>query len=1009
MSGPPPLDPRREPLLQAAQAAGGGDGSFASVSRAGVPARPVGSPAPLQPVRQLVGSRLTNTASIPALGSRLPADVGRVNSPAPAAPAESSDDERGGVTFLGTASHPVAARGLGSAARAALDEPEAVVYTTQEQAAAGLGSQALVTGLAASPEPVYMPPGQAHGVVIYPADAGENGGDDVSEAPLEGSDAAADLDIVQFSSPMYFVEEQEEKLKIDITRLGSMRGRCKVSYYTQDSSGKAGHRYKAASGTVMFKPGEHTKSFVVDIIEDHRYNTTLEFKVHLKDAKRCELGQYLHVARIKVIDNGMFPSKRFRKEMEAGGEVFENVPAMPFFKDYFRLAFWQTGMGWRTLVTLAFDQMKNFYLFFTLYVNIYLVDVLFNTKEESSKEELWFRSGPFDGRIYTAQAIGLLYVLPMLALHAWDYCRLHLDTEGMAKNWLRLSVFRKYLNYSAESRGAVSASEIQLAILNDTGGVAGGYMATLNVLQHVGKLIVLVYFVLQENPGALMPVIVMPTVMVIFVGVRSKPLTEASKEAAHQMSHVIELVSEASTKYRLIADYAQRPHFCEIFEEHAEEECEAGLVAETMEMHNQNFAKWLGPLFIGSFIAFQAYAVLIGDLSLGTFLATVRIFNELSEQFSEAYEQLMTVSLAVGPLKRLATYLNRPTDLMLWKGVNRKRREHTKIARLEVISSDKKGGPTSPGVLGGASPIAVEDEAPSLFKTDKIKIKLIGLCYGFPTATILEHVSVSVNQGSVVAVVGSHGSGKSTLLRLLGHIIFPTEGEIFIPTHLRILHICQEPMLLDMTAWQNLVFGRPHADARRVCNILERLEMRKTLAIVKEDLEKLEKQREEGGGHHGHGHGHGHGHAGHGKAEAKKILNIDGESDVSSEDDYMDVDKEDAAWEETVSSAEIAKIHLARALIVNPEILVLHRPLAPYDKHTADLVLNLIMEHREKKGLEIAFDSVKKQDRRRPRTVFFTPTTKKQSLRADIIWEVDGNQRDIIEIQPKDQGDYDVQ
>ena len=50
----------------------------------------------------------------------------------------------------------------------------------------------------------------------------------------------------------------------------------------------------------------------------------------------------------------------------------------------------------------------------------------------------------------------------------------------------------------------------------------------------------------------------------------------------------------------------------------------------------------------------------------------------------------------------------------------------------------------------------------------------------FPEATPLEDVTVDVEQGEVVGIIGPSGTGKSTLLRCINRLEEPTSGEIYI-------------------------------------------------------------------------------------------------------------------------------------------------------------------------------------------------------------------------------------
>lgn len=69
-------------------------------------------------------------------------------------------------------------------------------------------------------------------------------------------------------------------------------------------------------------------------------------------------------------------------------------------------------------------------------------------------------------------------------------------------------------------------------------------------------------------------------------------------------------------------------------------------------------------------------------------------------------------------------------------------------------------------------------EAPSGWK--KVELRDVGFHYPNKKELAVKELSVSINRGEVIAVVGHSGAGKSTLIDLLLRLYEPTHGEIFI-------------------------------------------------------------------------------------------------------------------------------------------------------------------------------------------------------------------------------------
>ena len=91
-------------------------------------------------------------------------------------------------------------------------------------------------------------------------------------------------------------------------------------------------------------------------------------------------------------------------------------------------------------------------------------------------------------------------------------------------------------------------------------------------------------------------------------------------------------------------------------------------------------------------------------------------------------------------------------------------------------------------------------------------IKIENLTYSYPTnegeleeKKTLDNISIDINKGDFVAILGHNGSGKSTLAKLLNAQIFPTSGDIWIDD----INSKDEDEIWDLREKCSMVFQNP--------------------------------------------------------------------------------------------------------------------------------------------------------------------------------------------------------
>lgn len=139
------------------------------------------------------------------------------------------------------------------------------------------------------------------------------------------------------------------------------------------------------------------------------------------------------------------------------------------------------------------------------------------------------------------------------------------------------------------------------------------------------------------------------------------------------------------------------------------------------------------------------------------------------------------------------------------------------------------------------------------------QIEFQNVSYSSEEKSILRNISIQIQTGDYISVMGPSGSGKSTFLKLICHLISPSEGKVLFsgsdmmqrdPVELRktISYCFQNPVLFGNTVEDNFLFiysiRKQKADWKRINSLLLQFHMEPD--CLKHDVQSLsggEKQR----------------------------------------------------------------------------------------------------------------------------------------------------------------------
>jgi ATP-binding cassette subfamily B protein len=256
--------------------------------------------------------------------------------------------------------------------------------------------------------------------------------------------------------------------------------------------------------------------------------------------------------------------------------------------------------------------------------------------------------------------------------------------------------------------------------------------------------------------------------------------TRLSRLAQDQSGHVATHVEESALGVRVVKSFGREDYVYDRFDEQLTNLYDTQVGRVSVSAKFWTLLEVIPNLTLIVVLGFGAYAAGHGYVTMGTLVAFITMMLSL-----------------VWPIASLGFLLSMTQES--FTAANR-------IAEIFDAPLEITDGPSSEAPRGG-------------------RLELVDVGFRFPDsdAWALRHVSVTVEPGETLALVGSTGSGKSVLAALLSRLYDVTEGEIRIDGRdIRELSLdalrhavataFEDPTLFSMSVAENIALGRSSTD-----------------------------------------------------------------------------------------------------------------------------------------------------------------------------------------------------
>ena len=419
-------------------------------------------------------------------------------------------------------------------------------------------------------------------------------------------------------------------------------------------------------------------------------------------------------------------------------------------------------------------------------------------------------TGPLIDELFVRKNQSLAILLPLALIAVFLVSGLASFTSGYANQWvsnkvildLRREMFAKVLRLPSAYFDEIATAQLVTRFTNDVNNIAAASTSVLTVLvRDTVTIVALLAILLYANwQLTLIAFLVIPPIAFV-VRLFSRRLRQMSRESQRAVGGIAEVLDEAIANQRVVRVFGGQAYEGRRFDAASQRIRRFAMKHATAAAGTVPVTQLIVACAIAAIIYCAAGQAFGGTRDVGSFI-----------------EFIAATGMLLQPLKRLT-------------GVN----EHI-----------QKGLAASESVFGLIDERPEDDRGTLVLERARGAIRLedVTLSYKGASRPALEHVSLAVEPGETVALVGPSGSGKSSLIHLLARFYRPESGRITVDGHdietltleslrRQVSLVSQNVVLFNDTVAANIAYGRgdraSEADVARAAEAAHAMEFIRAL------------------------------------------------------------------------------------------------------------------------------------------------------------------------------------